>query len=293
MWIALTAAVAAAAVAAAGGIMARTSFRYQLDELSVSLDRLPPAFDGTKLLFISDIHRRTISDDVVARIQAAGGADLVLIGGDLRERKVPIDRTRSNVRQLARVAPIYVVYGNHDYDEDMRPLEVMLQEERAKVLVNESVILEKRDGSRIRLTGVDDPRTFRDRLELALSDPDDFSGTAAKPFTLVLAHDPILAKRMNGAQMLEVDLILSGHTHGGQITMPLIGPTWRGKEPSGYWRGWFDLAQREKTGATGPRLFVSCGFGTSRLPLRFGAPAQYHLLTLRSAASAPPARGQS
>ncbi|WP_258171200.1 metallophosphoesterase [Paenibacillus sp. R14(2021)] len=215
------------------------------------------------------------------RITAAGGTDLVLIGGDLREKSVPLERSRHNLRQLARIAPVYMVYGNHDYDEDIRMLDVLLNEERVRVLVNESVVLEQRDGSRIRLAGVDDPRTNRENLKLALRDEEDGRGEL---FTVLLAHDPILAKRM-GAEAEHVDLILSGHTHGGQIVLPWVGPIWLGEEASGYWRGWFDVKKRT-TGNSNSRLFVSSGLGTSRLPMRLLTEAQVHRIILRSARSA-------
>ncbi|AZN40692.1 metallophosphoesterase [Paenibacillus albus] len=253
------------------------SYMYRLDEQSVELQRLPASFDGTNLLFISDIHRRHIPNQMIEKFMAAGGADLVLIGGDIRETKVPLERTRSNIQKLARIAPVYLVYGNHDYDEDMRALEVMLAEERVRVLVNESVVLEQRDGSRIRLAGVDDPRTRRDRLPLALSEPEDGSELC----TIVLAHAPILATRMPADAA--VDLMLAGHTHGGQIALPFYGPVLRRKSDSEYIRGWFELANKATTGPKLTRLFVSCGFGTSGLPIRFMTPPELHRITLRSA----------
>ncbi|SDW31465.1 metallophosphoesterase [Paenibacillus sp. CF384] len=289
IWIS---ALAAALIVLVAAVLVRTSYQYTLDRQTVIMDRLPSSFDGTTLLLITDIHRRSLSDEVIDGLIAAGGADLVLIGGDLRERRVPLARSRRNIKQLARIAPVYMVYGNHDYDEDMRPLEVMLTEERVRLLVNEAVVLEQRDGSRIRLAGVDDPRLERDRLDLALSDPAADAGSEPL-FTIVLAHDPILLDRMNAQQKQEVDLVLSGHTHGGQIALPYIGPVLRGTEDSGYWRGWFDFSAQQTTGASrGPRLFVSCGYGTSRLPIRLLVPAQYHLITLRSAA-VPQALSQS
>ncbi|SEN23764.1 metallophosphoesterase [Paenibacillus sp. OV219] len=252
------------------------SYKYRLDEQSTELERLPASFDGTNLLFISDIHRRIIPEKMIEKCIAAGGADLVLIGGDLRERNVPLERTRSNIQKLARIAPIYLVYGNHDFDEDMRALEVMLSEERVRVLVNESVVLEQRDGRRIRLVGVDDPRTRRDRLSHALREPED----GGELCTIVLAHAPILATRL--PEDAAVDLILAGHTHGGQIALPFIGPVLRRKSDSPYVRGWFELASKQTTGPKLTRLFVSCGFGTSGLPIRFMTPPELHRITLRS-----------
>ncbi|MBM7564455.1 metallophosphoesterase [Paenibacillus sacheonensis] len=276
MLLAVIVIIAAAVAAAILAYMVWLAYRYRLDEQVVACDRLPDAFDGTTLLFISDVHRRAIPQELLEAVKAAGGADLVLIGGDLREKGVPASRIRGNIRRLLQIAPIYMVHGNHDYDEDIRGFEVLLEEERVRLLANESVILEKRDGSRIRLAGVDDPRTNHDKPELALADMEDGRG---KLFTILLAHDPIIAKRLNGDEY--VDLILSGHTHGGQVALPIIGPAWRGEDDSGYWRGWFQLAGK----ATKPQLFVSSGFGTSRLPIRLGTEAQLHRIILRSAHS--------
>jgi len=265
-------------IAAAGLLvyMRMEAYRYQLDQHEITLERLPEAFDGTRLLFISDIHRRVIPDEVVERCREAGGAELVLIGGDLREKGVPLERIRSNLRKLASVAPVYFVYGNHDHDEDIRPFEVMLQEERVHMLVNESVTLAQKDGSRIRLAGVDDPRTNRDKLALTLSEPEDGN----RLFTLLLAHDPLIAGRL--LPSLPIDLILSGHTHGGQIVLPLFGPLLKTKSLHAYGRGWFKLPASQTAEPVSPLLFVSCGFGTSKFPLRLLAPAQLHILTLKS-----------
>ncbi|MBW7473480.1 metallophosphoesterase [Paenibacillus oenotherae] len=256
--------------------MIREAYNYQLDCQEVALARLPESFDGTRLLFISDIHRRGIPDAIIQQCKAAGRIDLVLVGGDLREKRVPLERCRSNIRKLSSIAPLYMVYGNHDYDEDIRPLEVMLQEERVRVLVNEAVLLEEKDGSIIRLAGVDDPRTGRANLELALSE----HGATGDMFTLLLAHDPIIVRKFKGDTA--VDLILTGHTHGGQIVLPLFGPLLKTVSVRSFSDGWYNDSNQRTTGAVSPRLFVSCGFGTSKIPMRLNVPAELHLFTLRS-----------
>lgn len=256
--------------------MIRHSYNYQLDRQEIVMRRLPSAFDGTKLLFISDIHRRTIPDAIIQQCRNEGRVDLVLIGGDLREKRVPLERCSDNIRKLTSIAPVYMVYGNHDYDEDIRPLEVLLQEERVRVLVNEAVVMEQRDGSRIRLVGVDDPRTGRAQLEQALSEhePDE------ELFTLLLAHDPIILRKFKPDTA--VDLVLTGHTHGGQIVLPLYGPLLKTVSVKSFCNGWYIDSNERTTGAASPRLFVSCGFGTSKIPMRLKVPAELHLFTLRS-----------
>ncbi|UVI32361.1 metallophosphoesterase [Paenibacillus spongiae] len=264
--------------AAAVLFMIGISYRYRLDRQSIHVGRLPASFDGTRILFLSDVHRRAIPDAIMKRCQDTGGVDLVLIGGDLREKGVPLERSRDNVRKLRAIAPVYMVYGNHDYDEDIRAFDVMLRDEGVRVLVNESVVLEQGDGSLIRLIGVDDPRTGRDRLKMAVQD---MEGEAEADFTILLAHDPIIVDKLQPSD--RIDLVFSGHTHGGQISLPIVGAVLR----SPYCRGWYTVDHHATTGsALASRLFVSCGFGTSRMPLRLGAPAEYHLFTLRRPAAA-------
>lgn len=277
--------LAALGALGAGAWMHAEARRVTVEREELALERLPRSFDGLRLFFISDIHRRVVPSRLVEACRQAGGADLVLVGGDLREKRVPLSRTRDNIRTLFRIAPVYAVYGNHDYDDDARELEVMLREEGVRMLVNEHVVLEQPDGSAVRLAGVDDPRTRRDRLHEALAAS--AAGTAdnrAEPFTLLVAHDPSIATRLDGGR---IDLILSGHTHGGQIVLPLLGPLLRSASVVQFRRGWFSLPACRADGIR-PLLFVSCGFGTSKMPLRLLAPAQTHLFVLRSAASVAP-----
>ncbi|CAM4223943.1 metallophosphoesterase [Paenibacillus tarimensis] len=247
----------------------------------VRLNHLPASFDGTRIFFVSDIHRRRLPLKLLDDPVLSEGVDLVLIGGDLREGGVPLERTRANVQLLSSLGPVYAVYGNHDHDEPVRELEVLLNEERVRVLVNESVMLEKQDGSVIRLAGVDDPKTRRDRLGLALGNNDEATAGRKEPFTLLLAHDPIIAERLPGGEGNRIDLILAGHTHGGQIVVPFAGAVINSRSLKLFPRGWFQLQQSGAAIGRECRMLVSRGFGTSKIPLRLRAPAEAHLLTLR------------
>ncbi|MFS0722682.1 metallophosphoesterase [Paenibacillus sp. 1P07SE] len=272
MWWLLGAAAAAAILMVAWMIKEAFGCRVVVEE--VRLDRLPESFDGLRLFFISDIHRRTIPQRLVEQAAEAGGADLVCIGGDLREGGVPLERIRHNIRTLSRIAPVYAVYGNHDYDQSRVELDKLLHEEGCTTLVNEHILLKRPEGSMIKLCGLDDPITERARLAQALKrgEARDESGL----FTLLLSHDPNILDRLEGAP---VDLILSGHTHAGQITLPVYGPLLRSPEILTYLRGWYTL--EDAPGVVKPRLYVSAGFGTSKLPIRLGAPAEAKLLILR------------
>lgn len=273
VWIA---AAAAAACAGLGAAMVREAYRVRLRREEVALPRLPAAFDGFRILFISDVHRRTVRPLLGLLAGEGGGADLVLIGGDLTERGVPFSRVRENARLLAGIAPVFMVFGNHDYDEDAEALARLLREERVTLLRNESRVI-RRGVQSIRLAGVDDPSSGRDDVRAALRGIPDRQTSC----TILLAHDPLIVERMTARDLYRTDLILAGHTHGGQIVLPLVGPLARGHLR--YLRGWRTPPRRTKTGGSdGPRLFVSCGYGTSHLPLRLMAPAEAHLFTLRS-----------
>ena len=280
------AAALAAACAVLAAVMVREAFRVRLHREEIVLPRLPAAFDGFRVFFISDVHRRTVRPLLGLLAREGGGADLVLIGGDLTERGVPHARVRDNVRLLAGVAPVYMVFGNHDYDENAEALARLLREERVTLLRNESRVI-KRGSEAIRLAGVDDPCSGRDDVRAALH-----GGRGGRTnCTILLAHDPAIVERMTAGELRRTDLILAGHTHGGQIVLPLLGPLVRGLR---YLRGWQSPPRKFKAGGVGlPRLFVSCGYGTSHLPLRLMAPAEAHLFTLRSPGRPPASEPES
>jgi len=293
MWIGVAAAAAAAAAGAALW-MAAEARRVRIVKEEVELDRLPHSFDGLRIFFVTDLHRRELPADFPERVKALGGADIVILGGDIREKDVPPVRTRANIRRLAAIAPVYAVYGNHDYYSGIRELDVLLREEGVRVLVNESVQLEQRDGAVLRLAGVDDVKYGRPDFRRALTpDPElvavgASAPASAAPCTILVSHDPIVALRR--AELRGVDLLLAGHTHGGQIALPFVGPLYRGRSVQLFPRGWFPVVSDNRTtGDTGPRLFVSCGFGTSRVPLRLCAPAESHLFIVRAARRQQPA----
>ncbi|HEU5138945.1 MAG TPA: metallophosphoesterase [Bacillales bacterium] len=218
------------------------------------LDGLPDGFNGTRLFFISDVHRRSVSDKLIQQVKDK--AELVIIGGDLMERKVPFQRVEKNLERLAEIGPVYFVWGNNDYEDDFRKLDTLLREKGVIVLDNTATRLEA-GGDSLVLLGVDDYGLERDRLDLAVKD-------SPEGYRILVSHNPGIVSEMN--RDLEIPFVLSGHTHGGQIRLFGWGP-------------------REKGGIKHfPELtlFISNGYGTTTLPLRLGAPAQTHLITLKN-----------
>ena len=222
---------------------------------SLSFSTFPESFSRFRIFFISDIHRRRLPETFIRSLK--GKVDIVVIGGDLTEKGVPFSRVKQNIERLKELGPVYFVWGNNDYEVDYHELDAQLLESGVKILDNTAVIFESEQGDRIALIGVDDMNKRRDRLDLALSDAEDAS------FRIVVSHDPRIIQKIVPEH--QIALVLSGHTHGGQIR---FGP--------------FGLYEKGRLqNVNGTMLLVSNGYGTTMLPLRFGAQAETHLIEIK------------
>jgi uncharacterized protein len=216
----------------------------------------PKSFAEMSIFFISDVHRRKISKKIVNEVK--GKANIVVIGGDLTEKGVPLARVAKNIRRLKEIGPIYFVWGNNDHEVDVHKLASLLTEEGVKILDNKAVIFQSEKGEKIALLGVDDVSKNRARLDLALLD------AGAEGFRILVSHNPAIVGKIQENHC--ISLVLSGHTHGGQIRFFSFGI---------YEKG----GVRKTNGTT---VIVSNGYGTTALPFRLGAPAETHLITLKS-----------
>jgi uncharacterized protein len=206
------------------------------------------------IFFISDIHKRTLSPEMIEQVRKK--ADIVVIGGDLMEKAVPLSKVEENLEKLSVIGSVYFIWGNNDHEVNTYDLKKLFAKKGVREIVNDSVRLEL-DGEAVNLIGVDDASTQRAVLPEALSKVDP-SG-----FNILLSHDPRLVKQVRTED--GIDLMLSGHTHGGQIR--ILG-----------W-GLYKKGRVEQLPQT--TLLVSNGYGTTAIPLRLGAPAETHLITLK------------
>jgi len=236
---------------------------------SMIISGLPPALDGFSLLHLSDLHfGRTMPEyeDRVCRLLDGVSADLCVITGDLRFGHYgPSDHVVPAVRRmlagLRLVHGAYAVLGNHD------TLDMAERVEAAglRMLVNEGVAVPV-DDAVLWLAGVDDPHFFRlDDVDAALKEaPPD-------AFRVLLTHTPECAKE---AAAKGVRLYLCGHTHGGQVRLPGLGPLMiNARCPRSRALGRWQLG--EMTG------FTSSGLGLTDAPVRFGCPPEAILFTLK------------
>ena len=238
-----------------------------LSETEVELAQLAPAFDRLRILFVSDIHAGSFVSPktLAATFQRllATEPDVILVGGDLVTTALEeFAESREAFAKLRAPMGVFAVLGNHDhYTRDPDRLRDMIENVGIQVLHNQSVALRRGDAS-LSLVGVDDLIAGQPNLESALA------GTHAP--VLLLAHNPDLAF---DAARGGVALMLSGHTHGGQIRvpgLPVLVRQSRYRLDEGRYR-------------VGPmELLVSRGLGASGLPVRFGCPPEAVLIHLRS-----------
>lgn len=234
--------------------MLREAFLNSIIEHEFCFPDFPKSLGSVSIFFISDIHRRTISDHVINPV--IGKADIVVVGGDLTEKGVSFEKVKTNLMKLKQIGPVYFVWGNNDYEVDYHKLDALLLELGIKILANTAVTFESGQGDKFCLLGVDDLSQERDRLDLALLDAEDNS------FKVLVSHYPNITDKILPDH--NIRLVLSGHTHGGQIHIFGYSPYERGK-----------IKKLENT-----VLLISNGYGTTSIPLRLGAPAECHLITL-------------
>lgn len=244
-------------------------------QVTVASGALPEEFEGFKIAHVSDLHNAVFgrkNEKLLSLIRAAE-SDIIAITGDLIDsRHTDIDSALAFVEAAAEIAPVYYVTGNHESRLDFDEIEPRLIAAGARVLRNEAEDI-GRGGERIRLAGIDDPSFIRtggtaeERAAAELEQLGDGGGT----FTVLLAHRPELVEvyAEYGA-----GLVLSGHAHGGQVRLPLLGGLYapgQGLLPE-YDSGLYSLGETQ--------MVVSRGLGNSVAPLRVNNRPELVIVTL-------------
>jgi predicted MPP superfamily phosphohydrolase len=264
--------------------------RHNLDivERDVSLRGLSPHFDGMRIAQISDIHMDNFAEPfflrhVVDRVNRLK-PDMVCLTGDFvtstdspspRMKKFAIDAAWqcANILTGLESKALYAVLGNHDYGIGAQSVSYALTASGITVL-RDNYLPIQRGSARFWLAGLNDPTAGHPRPALAV--PPSIRNIPNEP-VLLMCHAPdyadFLLTRPEGQA---VSLMLSGHTHGGQIRLPLLGamvlPTMGRK----YIHGLFQLGSMQ--------LYVNRGIGAIGLPFRLNCPPEITLLTLRASA---------
>jgi len=260
-------------------------YAWAVERLRVAVTRrelmipgLPPSLEGLTICHLSDLHTAGFGRVERALRKALLGieADIWMITGD-------IVATMDGLPALARVLDgfkpkhgMFGVLGNGEHDPAMPGAATAgyLRELGISVLVNEAVTVSTR-GAWVQVIGVDDPY-------LGLDDPDRaFGGLGQADLRILLAHSPDVIMNLHEHK---VDLILAGHTHGGQIRLPLLGVVWSHcRYNLGLESGYFDPEAISKRVGwdVRTRMYVSRGISVSGVRARFLCRPEIALLTLR------------
>jgi uncharacterized protein len=261
------------AAGASGGLPALALARDdapRTERVSFDIPGLDPAHDGLRVAQLSDLHfgHRTPLPLIQAALEEANRfqPDLVVLTGDfLTRRREDVAALREHVGGLA--APTVAVLGNHDVWVDPAGAAAALRLHGYEVLENAWTTLRLR-GAPFHLVGIGDHLTRRDDVAAALR-----GVPAGAPTPLVLAHGPRTAEKL--AALGRPALCLSGHTHGGQVNLPVVTRLLLASIREPYARGLYRL---------GPvQLYVNRGIGMSGLSLRVNSPPEVTLATLHRA----------
>ena len=271
---------------AAGGTLFGTlvygfsnKYNYEVRKIKMSFDNLPASFKGLKIVHISDVHSGSFTNKAavargVKKIMDAQ-PDLILFSGDLvNDRATEMKDYMDLFSKMKAPMGVYSTFGNHDYGDYVSwPHEGVSKNQNlinlAKVhadlgwrlLMNEHVVLEK-NGEQIALIGIENwsnkarfPK--HGRMDLA------YPGAEKYPFKILMSHDPSHWHAQVIPQYADVDLTLSGHTHGMQFGVEIPGFHW---SPVQYvYKEWAGLYEAGKQ-----KLYVNRGFGFIGYPGRVG-----------------------
>jgi predicted MPP superfamily phosphohydrolase len=246
---------------------AQRALALELTRLTISLPDLPAAFDGYRILHLTDLHLDNLTDTAVALAERLTDveSDLCVITGDIRDNihalQVPLIARLAHVVSAIRARDgVLGVLGNHDSAAMVSPMEGL----GIRVLLNETISL-SRGTDDLHITGLDDVHRFETEAAHAAL------GAAPEGFCIALVHSPEVASRAAAAGHR---LYLTGHTHGGQICRPSRKPFATGLQrhrdlARGLWR--YD----NMVG------YTSRGIGACVIPFRLYCPGEIVLLTLR------------
>jgi uncharacterized protein len=254
-------------------------YKYQIKRVKLAFDNLPVSFKGMRIVHISDVHSGSFMDKKAVQhgidLILKENADLILFTGDLVNDKATEMKDYMDVfNQLKAPMGVFSTLGNHDYGDYVQwPIEGVSKEQNLinlqkvhadlgwKLLMNEHVAIEK-NGEQIALLGIENwgaKARFPKYGKMDLA----HAGTEKYPFKILLSHDPSHWDAQVKTTYPDVDLMLSGHTHGMQFGIDIPGFKW---SPVQYvYKQWSGLYEDAKQ-----KLYVNRGFGFIGYPGRVG-----------------------
>lgn len=238
-----------------------------LEKIDIQLKRLPKRLDGFRLVHLSDIHHSPFTglEHISRAVKVANrlNPDMFVLTGDYVSHETEyIEPVAEVLGLLDAEHGIHACLGNHDHWTDAEMVTDSFRRSGINVLINEGIRFTAREAS-FWLCGVDDYMVGKTDLRAALR------GSFPDEMKLLLAHNPVILRQ---AARFDVDLILSGHTHGGQVKLrdedKRILPQRKLKN---------GLHQRRDT-----QIYITRGIGTVVLPIRYQCPPEISLIELHA-----------
>ncbi|HYT71222.1 MAG TPA: metallophosphoesterase [Gemmatimonadales bacterium] len=243
--------------------------RLATPEVAVPVPDLPPEFVGYRIALVSDLHHGPVVPSAwlerVADRAAELAPDLVALGGDFVSHvRSDLDGLEAVLARFRTPDGVVAVLGNHDHWVGPETVAAVVERAGATMLVNRHRLI-RRGAGLLAVAGVDDFTHGATRLDEALG------GVPPDVPRVLVSHNPDLIEYLPAG--LRVDVMLSGHTHNGQIHLPFIGPL---TVPSQF--GGRYLHGLKRVGETW--LYVSAGVGTAAIPIRWGNPPELPVIRL-------------
>lgn len=263
-------------------------YKYRIEKIKLKFENLPDAFKGMRVIHISDIHSGSLDDRKAVekgiRKIIDEKPDMILFTGDLVNNEASeVDDLKSIFSMLQAPLGVYSILGNHDYGdykqwrskedkiENLNRLKSTHAEMGWRLLLNEHVVIEK-DEQSIALIGVENwsaKGNFSKYGDLNKA----YEGAKDQPFKLLMSHDPSHWEAEVCKAFNDIDLMLSGHTHGMQFGVEIPGFKW---SPVQYmYKQWAGLYENNSQ-----KLYINRGFGFLGYPGRVGILPEITLIEL-------------